>query len=747
MKKILLVLLTTFSLSTYAAVYPAGTYYIGGKDDAFKSIQAAFDSLYENGIAGSVTLKIRTGIYLENFAIKDIKRNSILDEIILESESGNNSDVIIQYNAEGDADNYIVKLDSTLGITVQNISFLTKGTRYYQQVCLHKSTAIKFIGNNFMAATIGNIDQSSTCLVGTDGLGYNDNITFDKNNFYGGYIAISISGGYNGEYDTNISISNNSFKNTTNASVYAYMTNNMDVHHNTITGGSDYYALSFNEVVANKGLNIYNNYIGSGSISLQYCNSGTVRTNNIKIYNNRVTTKGNALDIMSSSGIYAFHNSLLATDYSEGSYLITLNSDSAIFFRNNFCISLSNPYYSLGNNQDLSIQNNAYWWTQISFCPNLEISTFSDWQKNTNYDTNGVEVEKISFIDDDMTTLRLASAQDTLKSIFNSNEIFPVDCDNQTRSKNPYYGADEYVYEGSPVAFLKGTVFFGKDTVKAGKVILYADVTNNKIFDIVDEQDIDIYGHYQMENFIQRNYILKVIPSETMYPDLIPTYNGFEMAWEKAQFFKPDSGKYTLVDLYVIQMDKMSTDVGSISGYVYSDGSFKTNDPIPGLDIILDKIPPSTSVKMTKTDANGYYEFHNLPMGNFKVNVDLPGIGVSSIHQVDITNQNPDQNHLDYCVDNSVNICANSTKQTVNIVRKTAVYPNPFSSSISITLPDNFISAQISIYDVLGKEVLTQKISVSDNTFILSTDDLSKGAYVLQLNIDGEIVNQKMMKQ
>ncbi len=748
MKKLLLVLLASCCVSAYA-MYPAGTYYIGGKNDDFKSISAAFDSLYEKGIAGSVTLKIRSGLYLENFVIRDIKRESLLHSITLESESGNSNDVIVQHTAEGYADNYIVKLDSALGVTIQNISFFTKGNQYYQQVCLRKSKTIQFIGNKFIAPIITSMimvqGEGSTCIVGTNSEGHNDAIVFDKNSFYGGYIAINISGDYMGNYDSNITISNNTFKNASYSSINAYMADNMDISNNTILSDDQYYAISLYQVLASKGINIHDNYSNKGRIDLQYCMSPDGKNNNIKIYNNRVVAKGTALYLGDTKGAYVYHNSFLSTNYAEGSQLITLYNDSALALRNNLFISQYNSYYYVYQIQNETIDNNAYYSAQNAFCPNLEVFSFTDW-KERGYDKNGVEVDKIAFIDDDMTTLRLAAAQDTLISAFNDNNSYPEDCDNELRDKKPYYGADEYVYKGSPVAFLKGTILCGKDTVKAGKVLLYADVTNNKVFDIVDEQEIDIYGHYQMENFIQRNYILKVIPSETVYPDLIPTYNGSVMDWEKATFFQPDSGKYTTVDINVIKMAPMSTDVGSISGYVFSDGSFKTNDPIPGLDIILDKIPPSTSVKMTKTDGSGYYQFQNLPMGNYKVNVDIPGIGVTAIHQVDVTPQDADQTHLDYCVDNTVNICASATGQQKNKMRNVTIFPNPFSSFVSIALPGDFSAAQINIYDVLGQEVLTQKITAGE-TFILPTDVLSDGAYLLQLTIDGQILKQKMMKQ
>ncbi|MFM7022264.1 MAG: T9SS type A sorting domain-containing protein [Flavobacteriales bacterium] len=749
MKKIsLLLILTVFCVSAYA-VYPAGTYYIGGKDSDFKSIREAFDSLYEKGVGGSVTLKVRSGFYPENFVIRDIKRASFSDVITLESESGNNNDVVIQYTADGSADNYLVKLDSTFGITIQNLSFVTTGQQYYQQVCLRKSAMIQFIGNKFVAPIVKPIiiaqGEGNTCIAGTNSEGYNDNIRFDKNTFYGGYMAINICGDYMGHYDANITISNNTFKNANYSSINAYMADNMDIYNNAIYSNEQYYAISLYQVLASKSIKIHNNYSNKGNIDLGYCMSTDGKSNNIKIYNNRVVAKGNALNLMGTKGAYVYHNSFLSTEYAEGNQLISLSSDSALDIRNNLCISQQNPYYSVYSNQDIIIDNNAYFSSQNTFCPNLEVFSFSDW-KERGYDKSGVEVDKISFIDDDMTTLRLASAQDTLISSFNDNNSYPEDCDKELRDKQPYYGADEYVYKGNPVAFLKGTIFCGKDTVKAGKVILYADVSNNKIFDIVDEQEIDIYGHYQIENFVQRNYILKVIPSETVYPDLIPTYNGTVMDWEKAIFFQPDSGKYTTVDIDVIRMEKISSDTGSISGYVYSDGSFKTNDPIPGLDIILDKIPPSASVKMVKTDANGFYQFNNLPMGNYKVNLDLPGIGKTAVHQVDLTPQNADQTNVDYCVENTVNICGGATGKKEN-TQNVNVYPNPFSTALTIVLPANFSSAKMTVYDILGQEVLTQQISAGDTQFVLSTESLSNGAYLLQMTIDGEVLQQKVMKQ
>jgi hypothetical protein len=77
-------------------------------------------------------------------------------------------------------------------------------------------------------------------------------------------------------------------------------------------------------------------------------------------------------------------------------------------------------------------------------------------------------------------------------------------------------------------------------------------------------------------------------------------------------------------------------------------------------------------------------------------------------------------------------------------------YPNPFNSSISISLFSTENSdAIVRIVNTSGAEVLTVRntqLSYGDNTIELATEELSKGIYFIQIQTDKGIVSSKVVK-
>ena len=73
------------------------------------------------------------------------------------------------------------------------------------------------------------------------------------------------------------------------------------------------------------------------------------------------------------------------------------------------------------------------------------------------------------------------------------------------------------------------------------------------------------------------------------------------------------------------------------------------------------------------------------------------------------------------------------------------VYPNPTSDSISITLPEGFESRTLSIYNVLGQELLEKKITTQSST--ISLKSLDSGMYFYKIEANGFSKSGKIIKQ
>ncbi len=71
------------------------------------------------------------------------------------------------------------------------------------------------------------------------------------------------------------------------------------------------------------------------------------------------------------------------------------------------------------------------------------------------------------------------------------------------------------------------------------------------------------------------------------------------------------------------------------------------------------------------------------------------------------------------------------------LARQVVVYPNPASSSLNISLPDNFYPSRVALLNTLGQTTRTQAFEVGPKQLQLDVSGLPKGQYVLRLE-DGE---------
>ncbi|MCX6181438.1 MAG: T9SS type A sorting domain-containing protein [Bacteroidetes bacterium] len=297
-------------------------------------------------------------------------------------------------------------------------------------------------------------------------------------------------------------------------------------------------------------------------------------------------------------------------------------------------------------------------------------------------------------------------------------------------------------------ANIHGTVTYGVQPVKVGVVLLFADSTANNRWDQIRSATINNDGTYAFDGVLPRKYILRAVPDAVTYPKLVPTLQDGKFDWNVLSAIDAASCVITTTDISVIQL---LADVGgssSVSGYVYSDGTLKTNDPIPGLDIILDKIPPSQSVQKTTTDANGHYVFNNLSGGTYKVKVDIVGVGVSSLYTVDLGANDTSNNSLNYCIQNSVNICS-VVSSVANVDKGVGIemWPNPANTQVNIQLPQSKSAFGIEVYDVLGKQIFAQNKLAAGNNISIDISTYLEGMYIVKISSENSVIDMKLMKQ
>ncbi len=74
-----------------------------------------------------------------------------------------------------------------------------------------------------------------------------------------------------------------------------------------------------------------------------------------------------------------------------------------------------------------------------------------------------------------------------------------------------------------------------------------------------------------------------------------------------------------------------------------------------------------------------------------------------------------------------------------------ALYPNPVTSRLNISFPEGIHNAQFSIYNILGKEILTTEIFLERNTVDISS--LTAGMYITSITANNKRISFKIIKE
>jgi hypothetical protein len=262
--------------TAFKSIYPAlcGNYSISGTTPDFISFSAAAKYASFAGVSCPVVFNIRDGVYNESDTVNVIPGSSAINTITFQSQSLDSSKVVFTQSASfiGANSVSVFKINAA-----QHIKF--------------KALGIKRIADplyNFyfdVIACTGNVSGLSftNCDIGSVGAGKlidvpflalqplpTSDIVFNKNNFTGGAIGISVGAQANATYTKGITITNNKFNKTIG-------TGNSTATYTIDIGGAN-------------AVNVSNNYIDScissryvGGIRLGYVTGKTNVQSNIII--------------------------------------------------------------------------------------------------------------------------------------------------------------------------------------------------------------------------------------------------------------------------------------------------------------------------------------------------------------------------------------------------------------------------------------------------------------------------------
>ena len=287
------------------------------------------------------------------------------------------------------------------------------------------------------------------------------------------------------------------------------------------------------------------------------------------------------------------------------------------------------------------------------------------------------------------------------------------------------------------------------DPVTNGEMYLYREHSNHTKNDILSMTTINFDGSYTFDSIPYGEYRISARPNLGIYNHAFTTYYGDTTDWINCQTVIT-SGDTTGIDIHILYGPPQSTSV-SIQGNVSYNSLLKNNDPIPGIDIIVEKDPEDNPISESTTDSFGNFTFPFLDDGDYTIWVDIPGLNMVGSYSITVAGGLVISN-LDFQVGSDsiypLNLI-NNIKPIQSHQGNVQVYPNPFSevATVSINLKQRS-KIVIEVIDVSGKivsSIAENEIGIGRQTY--SIDDLtSSGLYFIKISINEHMEVLRIIK-
>jgi hypothetical protein len=295
------------------------------------------------------------------------------------------------------------------------------------------------------------------------------------------------------------------------------------------------------------------------------------------------------------------------------------------------------------------------------------------------------------------------------------------------------------------IGSISGTVY---DTsglgITNGEMILYREHSNFTRNDILARTQVNASGNYQFDSIPYGEYRVACRPDLNTYVDAMTTYVGDTTDWINCQTIITTANS-TGNDITLVYHEAQ-VGSGSISGslqqnYAYSKGN---GDPIPGIDIIIEKTPSGTVKSSSSSNSGGGFSFSNLNDGDYTIFVDIPGLNMTGSYNFTISG-GTSASGFDFKVGfDSIHPTGSITSIQPIIINKgfVSAYPNPFSTNttIEVEMIENN-NVEINVFNILGErivELVNEKLNTGTHTFNFSAESYAKGIYFAKIKIDNE---------
>lgn len=297
---------------------------------------------------------------------------------------------------------------------------------------------------------------------------------------------------------------------------------------------------------------------------------------------------------------------------------------------------------------------------------------------------------------------------------------------------------------GNPTTFtVSGAVFADNSVVTNGVVLLMGSTGS------IYAADMSPMGMYYVQNVVEDTYIALAIPSYVAYPNYVPTYHDSALFWNSATEIVLLSDTSN-INIHLQGYNSTLTGPGTIAGNIIWIGTKNTNTYKDRMNVSAEDISvllfdmSDELLSYDLSDANGDFQFANLPYGTYKIYVELAGhVTYPAIVTIDVNN--PTISDIVFDIDNGT--VYYEVAEIAGVGNDAVVYPNPAHNDLYVEFTlHNAADVKVSALNTLGQEVLTidQAMPSGKQNLHMDVSNLESGIYFISIEALGQ--NKQILK-
>lgn len=204
-----------------------------------------------------------------------------------------------------------------------------------------------------------------------------------------------------------------------------------------------------------------------------------------------------------------------------------------------------------------------------------------------------------------------------------------------------------------------------------------------------------------------------------------------------------DCGGIHVKNLDMVTTQGMLDGICTISGTVFwATGKQAATDPIPLIDVVVEKVPPGNAFTYGQTNANGDYQFENMPvlqgiLERYRIYISVPGIPMADTYFIDVNPNDTAIRQLDFYVDTVNNeiyiLNPNGIYESLAEVESLRLLPNPMHDRMTVILPAKFgMAVSYRMVSIDGK-VVEERALNGNGLITVDRGSLPSGVYFLEV--------------